>query len=45
MPLTVVGEVVRFRALFPRTGTLLVPFEDLEPESAARALDRCPDRP
>ena len=45
VPLSVVGEVVRFRALFPRTGTLLVPFEDLAPESAARAADRCVDRP
>ena len=45
VPLAVVGEVVRFRALFPRAGTLLVPFEDLEPETAARVADRCLERP
>lgn len=45
VPLAVVGEMVRFRALFPRTGTLLVPFEALVPESAARAADRCRERP
>jgi hypothetical protein len=45
VPLAVVGEMVRFRALFPRTGTLLVPLEHLEPESAARAAERCVDRP
>jgi hypothetical protein len=45
VPLSVVGEMVRFRALYPRTGTLLVPFEDLDPESATRAADRCRERP
>ena len=43
VPLAVVGEMVRFRALYPRAGTLLVPFEALDPESVARAADRCGD--
>ena len=41
VPLALVGETVRFHSLFPRRGTLLVPFDELEPESVARAVRLC----